>query len=409
MRLLLLGLALVWLSGCATYASRIQRPRSLFRAGEYGPAIEELKKLVDNHDKDELLYLMDLGLVQHTAGIYADAIATFTRADKMAEVKDYTSVSQEAASLLTSDDAKVYKGEDFEKLLIDVYLAMDYTLQHSWEDALVEARVVNHKIDLYNSEGKLPYEHNAFAKYLSASLFEARKEYDDAFVDYRLLAKWVPGYPYLGVPLLRLAATLQDSQEFDEYKKQFPSDAGRYRLAPGDGEIILLLEQGRAPIKVPNPSFKLMPIFRRQSYYSAYARLRVDGAPGEARSYTLFDIEQTAIKELDHKSGPILAKKLAGMAVKGAVGYGVAKATGSKELGELAGLLLFASDHADLRSWSTLPAKLQLARLAVPAGRHNVMLDMVSAYGTESRAAKEWVGVNVKPGETVFLNYRSRD
>ena len=402
-----LGFAVFLISGCANYASRIREPRNLFEMEHYGVAADELQKLADRHDNDELLYLMDLGIVQHTAGLYPEAIQTFLKADKLAEVSDYTSISQEAGSILFSDDTKVYKGQDFEKILINVYLAMDYTLSHHWDDALVECRRVNHKLDMMISQGKRPYEHNAFAKYLSAVLFDARKEYNDAFVDYRQFLKWDPGFPYLPAPLLRVADRLGDEEELDEYRKIFPG-VKHYRLRKNEGEIVLLLEQGRSPIKVENPQYRLLPMFISRNYYSDYVSIRVDDGD-TARTYPLFDIEHTAIKELEHETGGIIAKKMVGTAVKVGAGYAVEKLTNSEFAGVLTSLLLLSSDHADLRSWTTLPARLQLARFSVPAGRHQLVLDMVSRYGTEMKGVKRWDAIDVKPGETVFLNYRTRD
>ena len=149
-------------------------------------------------------------------------------------------------------------------------------------------------------------------------------------------------------------------------------------------------------------------MFIRRSYMSDYVSIRADDG-AEVRTYPLFDIEETAIKELKHETGGIIAKKLAGTAVKVGAGYAVEKLTGSEAAGVLTSLLLLSADHADLRSWTTLPARLQLARFSVPAGRHTLVLDMVSRYGSEMKGVKRWDAIDVKPGETVFLNYRTRD
>src|SRR5690606_10506589 len=113
-------------------------------------------------------------------------------------------------------------------------------------------------------EGKLPLENNAFAKYLAAALFETDRELNDAFVDYRTVLKWNEKFPYLPQPLLRIADKLQFTQEFQEFKKKFPSVTD-YKLGKNEGEVILLLEVGKAPIKVPNPDFSLLPRFVRNS------------------------------------------------------------------------------------------------------------------------------------------------
>lgn len=401
-------LPFVFVAACATYANKIRQPRDLFEAAEYDGAVLQLQPLAAKQDNDELLYLMDLGLVLHTAGRYQEAIDVFLKADKLAEIKDYTSLTQEAASVVLSDEVKPYKGEDFEKILINVYLAIDYTMLHKYEDALVECRIVNHKLDKMIREGQLPYERNAFAKYLAAVLFEARREYNDAFVDYRQTLAWVGNYPYLGGPLLRVADKLKASQEFEEFQKRFPSEKD-FRISKKEGEIVLVLEQGKAPIKVPSPQFRLLPKFERRGYASDYAWLSVGDGSRKARSFSLYDIEQTAIRELDHRIGLIAAKKIAGVVVKEAIANQVAKQTDNKFLGALTSLFLHATDQADLRSWTTLPARLHFARLSVPAGRHDVVLDMVTAYGSENKGVKRWEGVQVRPGETVFLNYRTRD
>jgi len=407
--LFLLLIAALGLAGCAGYSNRIQKPRMMFEVGQYDAAIDELKKLVEANDNDQLLYLMDLGMVYHSAGRYQQAIDVFLKADKLAEIKDYTSLSAEAGSVLLNDDIKPYKGENFEKILINVYLALDYTLLHKWEDALVECRRVNHKLDLMISRGGLPYEHNSFAKYLAAALFEARRETNDAFVDYRTVLKWMGDYPYLGAPLLRTADRLKASQEFAEFRTKFPS-VDKYKIAKNEGEIVLILEQGKSPEKVPSQALRLVPVFRKRSYGSDYVWLSVDDKQAaRVRTYTLFDIEATAIKELDSRLAGIVAKKIGGVVVKEIVANQVAKQTKSEAAGVLTSLLLHLSDKADLRSWTTLPARLQLARMIVPAGRHDVVLDMVSPFGSERKGIKRWKDLEVKPGETVFINFRTPD
>ncbi len=404
---LLWGQAL-FLSGCALYAGRIREPRAHFEAGRYDQAITKLKEYADKKDNDELLYLMDLGMVYHAAGRHKEAISTFLRADKMAEIKDYTSLAAEAGSVLLNDEIKPYKGEDFEKVMINMYLAIDYSILGDFENALVEGRRVNRKLDRMITEGKLPYRNNAFAKYLTAALFEARHENNDAFVDYRQLLKWdVPAaFSYLGVPLLRLADKLKASQEFEAYQKKFP-EVKDYALNANEGEVILLLEVGKAPYKVPSPQFRLVPIFHKNHYAALGGRLSIEGSGQTVNSSTLFDVEATAVKELNDKAGAIIAKKIAGVAAKEAAAYGVEKASDSPVLGALTRIFLHASDTADLRSWNTLPAMLQIARYKVPAGTHNFVLDMVTQSGGVITKAKRWAKVEVKPKSIVFLNYRS--
>src|SRR5690606_28779453 len=119
-------------------------------------------------------------------------------------------------------------------------------------------------------------------------LFEARGEWNDAFVDYRQLLKWRDDLPYLGVPLLRMAASLQAEQELAQYRKKFPKEKN-YRLDGKTGEVVLLVEQGKVPIKVPHPNFRLLPKFQKRVYTSDYVVLRDKSAKKEAPSHPFFD------------------------------------------------------------------------------------------------------------------------
>ncbi len=396
-----------FLGGCASYSDKVRQSRGLFDSGQYESAAHLLKELAEKEDNDELLYWMDLGIVQHTAGNYEEAVKAFLTADKLAEIKDYTSISLEVTSVLFNDQVKTYKGENFEKLLINVYLALDYTMLGKWDDALVECRRVNQKLDKMIQIAKLPYEKNAFAKYLSAVLFEARNELNDAFVDYRQMKKWGFEYPYLPEPLIRVADRLKAGEEFSQYRKEYP-EANDWRFKKGEGEIVFILEQGKSPIKYPNPQFELIPLFRRNYYSSDYAWIRDEKGDGKVRSYPLFDIENTAIRELEAKSAAIIAKKIGGVAAKGAIAAGIGALTDSKELGQIAFLALLLTDKADLRHWSMLPARLHFARLRVPAGRRNIVVDIVG-NGSTQEGVKKFENVEVKAGKQTFLIYRTRD
>jgi uncharacterized protein len=405
----LLILVGVWLSGCAGYAGRIAEPRRYFDQGQYDLAASRLEVLTERNDNDKLLYLMDLGLVYHAAKKYPEAIKAFHAAEKLAAEKDYTSVTQEVGSVITNDDALFYKGEDFEKILIHVYLAMDYALMGKFDEALVEARRVNRKLDMLISQGQIPYERNAFAKYLSGVLFESQGDWNGAFVDYRQLRKWNPQSPLLGNALLRVADKLQASQELEEFKKAYPEEK-QYRLDKTHGEVVVFVEQGKSPVKVPSPQMVLVPVFSKRSFRKQNVVVRdATDASRVCQSKTLFDVEETAIRELNSKLAGMIAKKVAGTIAKHAIGEGVAKASDNKLAGVLTTLFLRATDKADLRSWTTLPATLQIARLALPAGRRDIVLDMVDPSGGRTPAVARWTGVEVKAGKITFLGFRAPD
>ena len=63
----------------------------------------------------------------------------------LAEVKDYISLGRQAGSLFLSESLIQYKSERFENLLINAYLALNFTLQGDFENALVECRRIDEK------------------------------------------------------------------------------------------------------------------------------------------------------------------------------------------------------------------------------------------------------------------------
>src|ERR1700733_2956911 len=115
--------------GCATYQSATEKARKDFYDGKYAEAAKDLEAKANVDSKDQLLYLFDRGMALQLAGDYKASEKDWLAADKMSEVKDYTSLSTEVATLVTSDNIKQYKGEDFEKVIINALLAIDYTLQ----------------------------------------------------------------------------------------------------------------------------------------------------------------------------------------------------------------------------------------------------------------------------------------
>jgi len=381
-----------------------------FSAGKYTQAVQRLEKGLkaqEPNGRDLLLYLMDLGLVLHTAGRYEDSTRFFRRADDIADIKDYTSLSAETATLLTSDNIKDYKGEDFEKVLINTYLALNYALIGKDEDALVEARRVNRKLLLMVQQGGRKYQQSAFARYLSAILYEKDGNWNDAYVDYKETQKLAPAFPGLGRDLWRLARLSGNAEDSEKWEKEYSlSEEDRreaFRVGPKseEGEIIVIYQNGISPEKVPHESAYNVPKFRARYNPVRSARVLVDGAYA-GKPAILHDIEATAIRNLaDNMAGIIAKKVVAGTVAKEAAAYGIEKATDSPLLGLAAKVFFYASDQADLRSWNLLPRDLQIARIPVQPGLRSVRIE---PEGRPSQAMEKTVQVG--RGKKVFVNFR---
>ena len=118
--------------------------------------------------QDELLRLMDEGILLRTQSKFEDSNVRFFRAAQIIEQNGYTSLSEEGSRLLSDENQTTYQGEDFEKVLIHLYLGLNFLSLGQAEAALVQTRKVNEILYVMISEGKRPYELNPFARYLGA-------------------------------------------------------------------------------------------------------------------------------------------------------------------------------------------------------------------------------------------------
>ena len=77
----------------------------------------------------------------------------------------------------------------------------------------------------------------------------------------------------------------------------------------------------------------------------------------------------------------------------------------AQESSALAGFLMtitnLVTERADTRSWSTLPQEIQLRRLLLPVGEHNVQIQMQNAAGQIVDVIDE--KVIIKPKQSSFI------
>jgi uncharacterized protein len=165
----LLSCALI---GCAgDYVARTRGVRQAYEAGDTEKALQQIRP-ERKSPKDQLLALLDEGMVLHAGGRWEESIKVLGEADKLSQQLDVVSVSEEAATLLTNERERAYRGEDFEKLMISVLQALNYAGLGKEEDALVEVRRVNERMRKMIVDEKKPYEQLAFARYLGGVLYE---------------------------------------------------------------------------------------------------------------------------------------------------------------------------------------------------------------------------------------------
>ena len=100
-----LGFLILSQVGCVSGYMTDREPSRLFREGRYEEAAKKLEKSLEEEGegKDQLLYLFDIGLAYHTAGLFDESNKALLKAEEIADIKDYTSLAAEASTLLVSD------------------------------------------------------------------------------------------------------------------------------------------------------------------------------------------------------------------------------------------------------------------------------------------------------------------
>jgi len=401
------GALALLLTGCAgDYIARTKGYRQAYESYNYPPAIQGFQNEASAGPTiDQLLAMMDEGMVLHASGKFEESIKVLAEADKLSERLDFTSISEEAKVLVSSERERAYRGEDFEKLMITTLQALNYGQLGKDEDALVEVRRVNERMTRMINDEKKPYEQLAVARYLAAVLWEDQNHLDDAFIDYAAANELAGDLGTLAEPLVRLAKQTGRDEALRSLKKQYPWLQPQ-PLAADEGQILVVLEAGKVPIKTngtvsggPKAEVIAVPQFRMRPW-PRDAQITLNGDPATAvRPTTVTSLEKVAQLHLETRIGPLIARQIGAAAIRGGIAYGVGKATDSEALGILTFLALSLVNQPDLRSWMSLPAEFQLARYRVPSGVHR--LTVIAGGG-----ARE-VQVDVRPRRVTLVVLRS--
>ncbi len=403
------GALLLFLTGCATYQTKVEESRKLIQGGQPSAAAEKLKPLAEVEGDDQLIYLLDYGVAEQLAGNFQESNKAFLRADRLSEVKDYHSISRIGGSLLLNEGMVQYKGEDFEKVMINAYLAINYIMLGLMDDALVEARRLNEKLYKYKFEAKMDYEQNPFARYLSAMVWEAERKWDDAYIEYQKVFELQPTFPLIGKDLLRSAILAQRPEEIAKWKKRFPQEVVQPEWTSREfGELVLVYQQGWGPRKRPHPGGhrlpKLFPVHSRTSR----AKVEVyqnNSMVSQSVTDLIYDLEGVATKTFNDAIGALIAKRVAGIATKAVVADQIRQK--DENLGMLAWVVMNLADQADLRQWSTLPESFQVARLRLKPGTYRVNIRGLDRSKFPSGEEKTFEEVAIRGGKMAFVHWRS--
>lgn len=399
------GLLLVpLLVGCATYQHKVGAARDTLSRGEYTKALGDLKPLAETPSDDQLAYLLDYAVALQVAGNLKESNRVFMQADRLAELVDYQSISRIAGSLALSEEMVQYKGDTFERIFINAYLAMNFLEMGQLDDALVEARRINEKYLKYRADEKKAFELNSFSKYLSAVIWEANRSYDDAYIAYSEAHKIDPAISTIREDLIRSAKLARRMEAYKDWKKKFPevqeSDKWYDR---GYGELVVIFQQGWGPRKAPDKDGQSLPTLIPVRSQTQQARLNLQNQSYLSRQ--IYDVQTAAIQTLQEDYGILFAKRVGGIATKAVLADQLRQK--NQALGDLAYLALLLTDRADVRQWSFLPQTIQMIRVPLPPGQYVFNLEGLDHSHTPTGEGFESRTVEIKAGQKKFVVWRS--
>ena len=433
----LLACAAVFMTACAG-------PSRSFRTGlnsrlavfDYDGALADIEKAKSSEysEKNAVLYYLDRGMVLHDAARYQESDKSLGTAEDRMEELFTKSVSRGAATFLLNDNTTKYAGEVFERALDNVFRALNFVFLGKTDDALVEARKVTAYLSRYNAfmQDKSGFRDSAFAQYLSAMLFEQNGDRDDARISYNAASEAFKTYAAdYGMPAPKFS--VPDYSRLDELDM---------------GEIVFLHYDGPAPMKVSrtfqvawneavaavsasdvseedsarfrnavtagvigNAITVSYPEYVQDPYMIQGSRIKAGEA--EAESYMVEDVSAIARQTLDEKNAAIRLRAIARAAIKFVLAK-EAEAKVEKNAGQgwalltrvVANVVGAATEVADTRGWTTLPAQIRMARLAVPPGKQDVKITFLRSDGV-STGITVFKDVVVERGRRTYLHYRT--
>lgn len=436
------------LMSCTSYVHQAVQTKNLLAQRNFAQALETVEK--SNKGNSRLLYLYEKGLILHYANEFECSNETFAEAEYLLDELYTRSMSREIGALFTSDTVVEYRGERFESAFVHYYKILNYIYLNQLDDAVIECRRLNHTLQLFEDMDESYYRNDPFLQYLTGMIYRERGDRVDADVSFRCALNLYqreeesPVPDYLYDDLADIARSYGDREALERYGRE-GTDFAKEGAQANTGILNLFLECGYIPGKVEESVS--LPIYREDleqdlnddefaellvhRYSTAERRtVKVDYwlkvalpalraepsgirtariiAENDARSVhtaaQAVDFGALAFETFDRRQNTILLKTIARALTK----Y-LAKKKVEDKKGELAGWVVnifnAATETADTRSWTTLPEKILMGRLILPAGRHTLTIHLLDEAGQQIDT------VTLKDIEVIahkqrFVNYR---
>lgn len=408
MRLLVLAAVFLVLVSCASNPKIYTQIDEQVRDGSHQQALAALNNRrgargsVYNSARNDVLFYLDRGMIQHFAGMYRESFNDLNNAERLIEEAFTRSITQDIGALLLNDTVRDYQGENYEDLYINVFNALNFHAMGNIESSLVEIRRMNEKLvvlaDRFQRVARrmidsnqnvdprqIPMEASSFSnsalsRYLGILFYRAIGNMDSARIDSQELAR-----------AFNLAP--------DIYTHPIPSSVnGELSIPAGRARLNVIAFTGLAPIKesshiliplpfeFPNNSTRIsLPVMvdRPQSI----SRVEVVLDTGERFNLELLEDMSAVARETFRSTYTLTVIRSTVRAITrttaAAIGANVARDRGGDGMGLLVGVLgrtfSEASERADTRISRFFPARVLVGAINLTPGSYTVTVNFYGA------------------------------
>lgn len=452
-RSLIIASLMMLVSACASFYEASQGFNHAFENGNINEALTQLKNDKQYRKSNvQLLYYLNAGVLYSMKGEYIKSNKAFEKAYLFGE--DYkVNYFAEAASFLTNPNITLYRGEDHEHLMSLYYKALNFLKLNQYEDALVECRRLNIRLQQLSDKYKNPekYQRDAFIHNLMGIIYQATGDWNNAFIAYRNALEIynddyvkmfnVQAPDQLKKDLLISAWHIDFMDEYITFRDQFGWSDFDPKQQP-DASLVFMWHNGLGPFKSewsvnfavtggPDNLFVLendgksmafpfhvynkddrthlsdLEMFRvafpkyveRPLYFSGASII----AGGQTYPLELAeDINRIAFKSLQDRMALEFSKTLIRAAIKKAAEHSLRKE--NEGWGAVLGAVNALSEKADTRNWQTLPHSISYTRVPLHEGANETQFTIT---GPDGRDIQYPFTYQAQKGQTLFHTFTS--
>jgi len=201
---MLLGLAGVGLLalGCSTHAHRLQGVRDAFYHGDLATAEVQIDRHVKQNSGEVGVLELDRASILLSQGKVKEAEQVLRQVRDRFDHLEQKDAAEGVLAMFSDDQALAYAGDDHEKVLLRVYLALANLLGDGGDAGAYALQVTDKQRQIIEkgtaADGKNPkqgYGQVAIGAYLHAALREAtHQHYDDAARSLQQVCQWEPTF-----------------------------------------------------------------------------------------------------------------------------------------------------------------------------------------------------------------------